>query len=94
MTSRKRWTNLELLTLGDLYRDGLSYNEIACKIGRSKAAVAQALNVYRDVINIDYRSRGAGRKSNSTKPLIKPDTPMVDMTPPKKKHPWWAFWRV
>lgn len=90
MASKKRWTNLELLTLGDLYRDGLSYNEIACKIGRSRSAVAQALNVYRDVINIEYRSQGAGRKPHQAEPLIKHDTPMVDMTPPKK--PWWKFW--
>lgn len=80
MASRKRWTNLELLTLGDLYRDGLSYNEIACKIGRSKSAVAQALSVYRDVIHIDYRSEGAGRKPNAPESLITP------------KKPWWKFW--
>ena len=94
MANRKRWSNLELLTLGDLYRDGLSYNEIACKLGRTKGQVSWAITTYRDVIHIDYRSKGAGRKPNQAEPLITPDTPIVDMTPPKKKHPWWAFWRV
>jgi len=92
MANRKRWTNLELLTLGDLYRDGLSYNEIACRIGRTSKAVAHALHTYRDVINVEYRAEGAGRVKTSVEPLITADTPMVDMTP--KKKPWWAFWRV
>lgn len=88
--NNKRWTNIELLTLGDLYRDGLSYNEIACKLNRSKAAVANAVNVYRDVINVEYRSKGAGRVKSETVASLSADTPMVDMTPPKK--PWWKFW--
>ena len=94
--NNKRWTNIELLTLGDLYRDGLSYNEIACKLNRSKAAVANAVNVYRDVINVEYRSKGAGRikrikriEVEAAAPLSA-DTPMADMTPPNK--PWWKFW--
>jgi len=57
MMSKKRWTNAELLTLGDLYRDGLSYNEIACKMNRSKQSVAHALHSYRNVINVDYRRK-------------------------------------
>lgn len=90
MANRKRWTNIELLTLGDLYREGLQYNEIACKLGRTKAQVSWAITTYRDVINIEYRSKGAGRKPKQSEPLITPDTPIVDMTPPKK--PWWKFW--
>lgn len=88
--NNKRWTNMELLTLGDLYRDGLSYNEIACKLNRSKSAIAYAINVYRDVINVDYRRKGAGRLKSNTVSSLSADTPMVDMTPPKK--PWWKFW--
>lgn len=92
--NNKRWTNIELLTLGDLYRDGMSYNEIACKLNRSKSAIAYAVNAYRDVINVDYRREGAGRKPGEVKPIdrtiITVDTPMVDMTPPNK--PWWKFW--
>ena len=55
--NNRRWTNLELLTLSDLYRDGLSYNEIACKLNRSEPAVATAIMKYRDVINIEYQQR-------------------------------------
>lgn len=88
--NNKRWTNMELLTLGDLYRDGLSYNEIACKLNRSKSAIAYAINVYRDVINVDYRRKGAGRLKSNTVSSLSADTPMVDMTPPKT--PWWKFW--
>jgi len=55
--SKRRWTNAELLTLGDLYRDGLSYNEIACKMNRSKQSVAHALHSYRNVINVEYRRK-------------------------------------
>lgn len=88
--NNKRWTNMELLTLGDLYRDGLSYNEIACKLNRSKSAIAYAVNVYRDVINVDYRRKGAGRLKSNTVSSLSADTPMVDMTPPKT--PWWKFW--
>lgn len=88
--NNKRWTNMELLTLGDLYRDGLSYNEIACKLNRSKSAIAYAVNVYRDVINVDYRRKGAGRIKSDTVSPLSADTPMVDMTPPKT--PWWKFW--
>ena len=94
MTKKSRWSNLELLTLGDLYRDGLSYNEIACRLNRTEPAVATAIMKYRDVINIDYRAKGRGRVKTPTEPLIKEDTPVVDLTPLKKKHPWWAFWRV
>ena len=88
--NNKRWTNMELLTLGDLYRDGLSYNEIACKLNRSKSAIAYAVNAYRDVINVDYRRKGAGRIKSDTVSSLSADTPMVDMTPPKT--PWWKFW--
>ena len=88
--NNKRWTNMELLTLGDLYRDGLSYNEIACRLNRSKSAIAYAINVYRDVINVDYRRKGAGRLKSNTVSSLSADTPMVDMTPPKT--PWWKFW--
>lgn len=94
MVKKSRWSNLELLTLGDLYRDGLSYNEIACRLNRTEPAVATAIMKYRDFINIDYRAKGRGRVKTPVEPLITADTPMVDMTPPKKKHPWWAFWRV
>ena len=88
--NNKRWTNMELLTLGDLYRDGLSYNEIACKLNRSKSAIAYAVNAYRDVINVEYRRKGAGRFKSETVSSLSADTPMVDMTPPKT--PWWKFW--
>lgn len=88
--NNKRWTNMELLTLGDLYRDGLSYNEIACKLNRSKSAIAYAVNAYRGVINVDYRRKGAGRIKSETVSSLSADTPMVDMTPPKT--PWWKFW--
>lgn len=57
----RRWSNYELMTLGDLYRDGLSYNEIACKLNRSKISVAHAIHSYRDVINVEYRKEGAGK---------------------------------
>jgi hypothetical protein len=92
--NNRRWTNLELLTLSDLYRDGLSYNEIACKMNRTEPAVASAVMKYRDVINIEYRAKGRGRtKAEAKAPApqaITADTPLVDMTPPKK--PWWKFW--
>lgn len=83
--NNKKWSNAELLTLGDLYRDGLSYNEIATKMDRTKSGVAYAINQYRDVINVDYRSEGSGRN-----PL--PDTRIQVSAPePQKKH-WWKFW--
>lgn len=77
---KKPWSNADLLTLGDLYRDGKSYNEIAVKLNRTKGAVAYAINQYRDVINVDYRSEGAGR--------------VKIVASEQKKKPWWAFWRV
>ena len=79
---KPRWTNAELLTLGDLYRDGLSYNEIACKLNRTKPAIAYALNKYRDVINVEYR---ANPEQYETK--------MPDPSPRAEiKKPWWKVW--
>lgn len=85
MASRKRWTNLELLTLGDLYRDGLSYNEIACKLGRTKGQVSWAITTYRDVINIEYRSKGAGRKPVKY-------FPREELVAKTERSAWWKFW--
>jgi len=82
MASKKRWTNMELLTLGDLYRDGLTYNQIACKMGRTKQGVANALHNYRDVINVEYRHNADQY-----------ETRMPDQSPrPEIKKPWWKFW--
>jgi len=98
MVKKTRWTNLELLTLGDLYRDGLSYNEIACRLNRTEPAVATAIMKYRDVINIDYRAKGRGRtKAEDKAPEPQPITTerverFFEAVKPKK--PWWAFWRV
>ena len=91
--NNKRWSNSELLTLGDLYREGKSYNEIAVKLKRTKRSVAYAVNTYRDVINIDYRKQGAGRKVETLYAPIRIDeseTVTVTFTEPKK--PWWKFW--
>lgn len=84
---KPRWTTAELLTLGDLYRDGLSYNEIACKLNRSRSAVAYALNQYRDVINVPYkRNTGAGRKKQEEIRVL------FTREPEPEKKPWWKFW--
>ena len=84
---KPRWTNAELLTLGDLYRDGLSYNEIACKLSRSRSAFAYALNQYRDVINVPYkRNPGAGRKRAEEIRVL------FTREPEPEKKPWWKFW--
>lgn len=77
---KPKWTNAELLTLGDLYRDGKSYNEIAVKMKRTRAGVAYALNQYRDFINVEYKKEGAGRKS------------VAPVQPEPEKKPWWKFW--
>jgi transposase len=74
---KPKWTNAELLTLGDLYRDGKSYNEIAVKMKRTRAGIAYALNQYRDVINVEYKKEGSGRKP---------------VQPEPEKKPWWKFW--
>ena len=91
--SKARWSNAELLTLGDLYRDGKSYNEIAVKLKRTKRAVAYAVHAYRDVINIDYRQKGSGRKPETLYAPTRIDeseTVTVTFTEPKK--PWWKIW--
>ena len=89
--NNKRWSNSELLTLGDLYREGKSYNEIAVKMNRTKRSVAYAINVYRDVINIDYRRQGSGRKAETLYAPTRVDqSETVTITEPKK--PWWKFW--
>ena len=82
---KPKWTNDELLTLGDLYRDGKSYNEIAVKMKRTRAGVAYALNRYRDFINVEYKSEGAGRKSVKYLPVEK----SVVKT---ERSAWWKFW--
>jgi len=85
----KRWTNSELLMLGDLYRDGLSYNDIACKLKRSKRGVAHALYAYRHVINVEYRrKRGEYHSEMPTQEELR--APVKDFTPVSK--PWWKFW--
>lgn len=83
---KPKWTNAELLTLGDLYRDGKTYNEIAVKMKRTRAGVAYALNRYRDFINVEYKSEGAGRKSSVNTVIFAPTKPE-----PEKK-PWWKLW--
>jgi len=83
----KRWSNMELLTLGDLYRDGMSYNEIAVKMNRSKKAIAYALHSYRHVINVEYRRK---RGEYHTEMPIFVHEKTMDFTPPKK--PWWKVW--
>lgn len=87
--AKRRWTNMELLTLGDLYREGLTYNEIACKLDRSKQAVAHALYSYRHVINVEYRKeRGSYHSETPTEAEL--HAPVKDFTPDSK--PWWKFW--
>ena len=76
MAENKKWTNSELLTLGDLYRDGKSYTQIASKLNRSRGSVAHALHVYRDVINIEYRQEGSG---NRPKPVTKNENLVTEM---------------
>ena len=89
--SKSRWSNAELLTLGDLYREGKSYNEIAVKLKRTKRAVAYAVNAYRDVINIDYRRKGSGRKAETLYVPTRADqSDTVTITETKK--PWWKIW--
>ena len=91
--SKARWSNAELLTLGDLYREGKSYNEIAVKLKRTKRAVAYAVNAYRDVINIDYRQKGSGRKPETLYAPTRVDESeivTVALTEPKKS--WWKIW--
>lgn len=84
---KPRWTNAELLTLGDLYRDGLSYNAIAAKLNRSRPAVAYALNQYRNVINVQYKRKpGSGRKPAEEIRVI------YTRQPEPEKKPWWKFW--
>lgn len=73
----KRWTNAELLKLGDMYRDGMTSKQIGDKLGRSARGVEHAIARYRDVINVPYRKPG-----NSVQP-----EPVVE---PKK--PWWKIW--
>jgi len=85
---KPRWTNAELLTLGDLYRDGLSYNQIAVKMNRSRSAVAYALNQYRNVINVQYKRKpGAGRKPAGEEIRV-----LFTREPEPEKKPWWKFW--
>lgn len=85
---KPRWTTAELLTLGDLYRDGLSYNEIACKLNRTKPAIAYALNQYRDVINVEYR-----RDPDQ----YLPEPPLFARPKSEEQRkietkPWWKIW--
>ena len=84
--SRKRWSNIELLTLGDMYRDGDSFAKIASKLGRSEKSISQAVHRYRDVINIGYRKEGTGRKPSQQQVIIE----NVILQPAEK--PWWKFW--
>jgi len=85
---KPRWTNAELLTLGDLYRDGLSYNQIAVKLNRSRSAVAYALNQYRNVINVQYKRKpGAGRKPAGEEIRV-----LFTRESEPEKKPWWKFW--
>ena len=86
MAKNKIWTNAELLTLGDMYRDGKSYNQIATKLNRSKSQVAYAVNRYRDVINIEYRKPGVGRKpiEVTVSDKLVTETISVDVSPPQK----------
>ena len=84
---RKRWTNLELLTLGDLYRDGHSFAKIASKLGRSEKSISQAVHRDRDVINIEYRKEGAGRKPKEAQVFVD-----IPVSPLPETKPWWKFW--
>lgn len=80
----KPWSNAELLTLGDLYREGKTYNEIAVKMNRTKQGVASALHKYRYVINVPYRYDACQYETKTPESTVEYN--------PKK--PWWAFWRV
>lgn len=86
MAKNKIWTNAELLTLGDMYREGKSYNQIATKLNRNKSQVAYAINRYRDVINIEYRKTGSGRKpiKMTVSDKLVTETISVDVSPPQK----------
>lgn len=90
---KPRWTNAELLTLGDLYRDGLSYNKIACKLNRSRSAVAYALNQYRDVINVEYR-RDPDQYLPEPPIFARPRPDQQRKVEPSQedKKPWWKLW--
>lgn len=92
MAKKRRWTNSELLTLGDLYRDGKSYVQIASKLNRSRGSIAHALHVYRDVINIDYRQEGSGNKPKPVTEKQEPVTDTVVFRITEEKKPWWKFW--
>lgn len=88
-----RWTNAELLTLGDLYREGLSYNAIACRLNRTKPAIAYALNKYRDVINVEYRRDPDDHLPEP--PLFarpRPDQQKKVEPSEDAKKPWWKIW--
>jgi len=78
-----RWTNHELLTLGDLYRNGLTSKQIGEKLGRTSRSVEHAISRYRDVINVPYKKPGLSIKpglSSKPEPVVEP------------KKPWWKFW--
>ena len=80
--AKLRWTNAELLTLGDLYREGKTYNQIACKMGRTKQGIAYALHKYRDVINVEYRNNADQYETRMPDP-----SPRVEI-----EKPWWKIW--
>jgi len=93
MTSKikKRWSNIELLTLGDLYRDGAKYSVMASKLGRSEASIRGALSKYRDVINVEYRyKRGGGRKPKVREEAFTAPVRTTGVSEPA--NPWWKFW--
>ena len=85
---KPRWTNAELLLLGDLYRDGKSYNEIASKLNLSKSAVAYALNQYRYVINVPYRRDPDAYMSEP--PIFA--RPTIEQQQKVEPKPWWKIW--
>lgn len=90
---KPRWTNAELLTLGDLYRDGKSYNEIAVKMNRTRPAIAYALNQYRQVINVEYR-RDPDDRLPEQPIFARPGPDQQRKVEPSEdaKKPWWKIW--
>ena len=88
----KHWTNAELLTLGELYREGLSYTQIASKMNRSRSAIAYALSTYRYVINVPYRKDPDkyGEPPLFARPTLEQQRKIEEQSVDKK--PWWKLW--
>lgn len=66
----KKWTTAELLTLGDMYRDGMTSKQIGEKLGRTARGVEHAIARYRNVINVPYR-----KPREVSEPVVEPKKP-------------------